>query len=230
MPDLNSLGLKDEAVGAIDWEHLRTSGGMGPLPPQPGIYLMRMPSAAALQKAFEKIDHEEQGERIAVKFSDEALLFNETLQNYYQAYVSNTTRETGKENERTLTSDMAMLLKVLDSIPKANERGVITNRSYAEAIIAAAGKTFKIEHSLTGNCNPKREIYKDGAVLAGSKGCGAKYVVETYKPRDGSPPPIAIPKEADDSGKIITCVRWVCSCGAEIRAFGQIRGFKAHSE
>lgn len=230
MPDLNSLGLKDEAVGEIDFEHLRTQGGMGPMPPQPGIYVVRLPSAAVLQRAFDKIDHPEQGERIAVKFSDEALLLNETLGNYYQAYVSNTTREVGKEGERTLTSDMAMLLKVVGSIPQPNERGIVTNRAYANALLAAAGRAFKIEHALTGNCNDKREIYKDGGVQPGSRGCGQKYAVEGYKPSNGQPPVISIPKAANEAGRVEVMLRWECHCGAEIRAFGQIRGFKVHED
>jgi len=112
---------------------------------------------------------------------------------------------------------MAQLLRVVDSTPEHK-----TNQGYGTALIAAGGRRFKIEHSLTARCDPGRDIYKNGSVIKGKKGCGAKYAVDSYKDSQGKPVG-AIPRDENN----LVHTRFACGvCGAELRAWGQIRGFR----
>lgn len=231
MPDINELDLIEEPVGDVDFEKLRTqSMGMRSRPPQPGIYVFRLPSADALRNAFELVNDPQQGQRLRLVLRDEAALQNETLGETYSTSITNVTRIEGKEENQMLVSDIAKLLKVVGEIPQPNAQGHVTNRSYADAVIRAAGKAFKGETTLTANCGTKRDIYRAGAVQQGVKGCGLNYAVDSYTKKTTGETVIAIPKELGEGGKHLVSIRFECACGAELTCFSNLRGFKAVKE
>lgn len=172
---------------------------------------------------FEPEETADQGQRLRAVFREESALWNETLNQPYDARISNRVRfisvndpENPGEKKQVGISDMAQVLRVVDSTPEHK-----TNPGYGNALIKAGGRRFKAEHTLTANCNPARDIYKNGQVIKGKKGCGAKYALEAYTPKKGAPVGV-IPK--DDDGK--TAIRFACACGAELRCWGQLRSFR----
>lgn len=233
MADLNDLGLNDEGISDADFDKMpATLGGGSKLPPQPGIYKFRLPSAKALKTCFELLDTADQGQKLTAVFADESSLFNETLGEWYSARVNNRTRTVKSKGTDVIVSDFGMLLKAVGSRPEPNASGVITNAAYGQALIAAAEKHFLAEHTLTAACNPKRDIYKtvetepgkfEGKVLKGEKGCGQRYAVEGWAGKGGKPDVLTIPRNEDKS----VAVRFSCKCGAELRCFGELRGYRS---
>lgn len=223
MANLNDLPLNAEEIDDVDPETVPLLGGGAPLPPQPGTYLFRLPPPEAIFNCFEQEETADQGQRLRAVFSDESALWNETLGASYHARISNRTRtvmvndpENPGQKKPVAISDMAQLLRVVGSLPENK-----TNTGYGNALIHAGGRRFKAEHTLTATCNAKRDIYRNGAVVPGKKGCGNRYATEPYTPKQGKPVG-GIPK--DSGGKYQ--VRFACTCGAELRCWGQLRGFK----
>jgi hypothetical protein len=224
MADLNALGLNDEGISDADFDKMpNTIGGGSKLPPQPGIYRFKLPVAKALFNCFEVLVTNDQGQKLTAVFADESALRNETLSDWYSARVNNRTRTVKSKGEDVIVSDFGMLLKAVGSKPSPNEQGIITNAAYGKALIAAAEKEFLAEHTLTATCNPKRDIYKDGKTVSGEKGCGQRYVVDGYSGKNGKPDVLSIPKNDDKT----VAVRFGCKCGAELRCFGELRGYRA---
>lgn len=217
MADLNSLGLTDEPIDGLDYEAMPTNLGTFLTVPQPGIYTFRIPEKKALFGAFDIELDAEGNQRLVAKFRDDTALFNETLGEYYNGRISNRTRSIKIKDSQVLISDMGVLLKVLEIPFKPSNAGM------AQAMLEAAGRRFKAEHTLTSNCNPKNDIYKDGAVQKGVKGCGLRFEVEFRPGKGGKADTLAIPRTEDN--KVST--RFTCACGAEIRCFGQLRGFRS---
>lgn len=226
MANLNDLPLNAETIDDVDVDSVPLLGSGSPLPPQPGLYVFRLPIPEAIFNSFEVEETPDQGQRIRAVFRDEAALWNETLNQPYDARISNRVRyirmkdrETGEEKAVGI-SDMAQLLRVLGKTPAQN-----TNQGYGAALVSAGGLRFKAEHTLTARCDPARGIYKNGQTLP-KKGCGAKYAVEAYTPKQGAPVG-AIPRDEHDK----VSIRFTCGCGAELRCWGQLRSFrKAHNE
>jgi len=238
MADLNALGLNDEGISDSDFDKMpATLGGGGKLPPQPGIYKFRLPPAKALFNCFEVLVTSDQGQKLTAVFTDESSLFNETLSDWYSARVNNRTRTVKSKNQDVIVSDMGMLLKAVQSKPEANAQGIITNAAYGKALIAAADKHFLAEHTLTATCNPKRDIYRQvstlnpdtgvaetaGQVIVGEKGCGQRYAVEGWAGKAGRADVLSIPRNDDKT----VAVRFSCKCGAELRCFGELRGYRS---
>lgn len=227
MANLNDLPLNAETIDDVDVDSVPLLGGGSPLPPQPGIYVFRLPIPEAIFNCFEVEETADQGQRLRAVFREEAALWNETLNQPYEARISNRVRYISvndKENpgQKKLVgiSDMAQLLRVLGKVPEYN-----TNQGYGAALVSAGNLRFKAEHTLTARCDPARGIYKDGKVLP-KKGCGARYAVDAYTPKQGQPVG-AIAR--DDHGKVQ--IRFNCQCGAELRCWGQLRSFrKAHND
>jgi len=222
MPNPNELNLNQEAVEG-DFENMPTGMSSVLTPPQPGIFLFELPTPEILYNAFETIQHAEQGQRLQVVFKDESALKNLTLQGQpYHANLSNVTRVINFKSGPVVVSDIAMLLKALGVTPEE-----FTNPGYAQALINAGSKKFKGEHTLSTNCSEKRDIYKDGSPQKGKKGCGQKYAVDSYQPKHppGARVVLAIPREEENSTLIRT--QFECACGASLRSWGRLRGFKA---
>jgi len=217
MADLNDLKLSDEPIADVDYATMPTGIGSVIIPPQPGIYEFELPPSAVIFNCFALDDSDpKQGQRISAVLRDAAALKNVSLGNLYNAQFSNRTRVINFKSGAVTVSDLAMLLKAVD----ANLEGA-NNAAYAQALVNSGGSHFLAENKLTAACNPKRDIYKDSKQVAGQKGCGKKWSSDPYTPKTG-PAVIALPK---DEGGFVT--RLTCDvCGAEIRAFGNLQGFR----
>lgn len=220
MPNINKLHLSDEEL-PLDINAMPSGLGTRPQVPQPGIFRLRLPESPAIENAFDTQETGE-GQVLIAVFNNDAMLYNETLNQYYTARISNRfreiktmNRETG-EREPVLISDYGMLLKALQSVPDR-----ISNRQLATSLIKCAGKVFVAEHTLTATCNPKNEVWKQGSRVTGKMGCDRRFAVEAWKSEKSER--LAIP--ADDNGGVAT--RFECPCGAELRAWGQLQGFRS---
>jgi hypothetical protein len=216
--DLNQLGLNPEEFNDVNFDKMPTTIGGFTRPPQPGVYLFQLPPAKAIFAAIKPLVTTEWGQRVGVNLKDDAALLNITLGEPYNAYISNTPRYIGKDENRQAVSDWLMLLKALEVTPDGNN-----NAAHVKALLSAAGMQFKAEHTLTANCSVKRDIYKDGKVNEGVKGCGQNYAVKGYPGRGGKADTLSIPK--DESG--LVSLRFACTCGAEVSCFGRLQGFRA---
>lgn len=222
MANLNDLPLNEDTIPDVVVEDQPVLGQMV-LPPQPGTYVFRLPSGQAIMNCFQTDETADQGQRLRASLREEAALLNETTGEQYSTNISNRVRYVKRGDDRVAVSDMAMLLNAVQSFPENN-----TNIAYGHALIKAGGMRFKADHTLTANCNPQRDIYKDGAVVPGVKGCGHRYAVEGYTKRDGT---VTHPIPRDENGLVL--LRFSClnpSCSAEVRAWGQLRGFRAADE
>jgi hypothetical protein len=225
--DLNNLGLKPNQWD-VDFDALPTGFGAAIVdPPQPGTYLFRLPSRVQIEKSFEEFDHAQQGKRLRCSFRDDTALNNLTLGNQYNTTLSNVGRLiTPRKGNRQpfVVSDLASLCKAVRSIP-SNQ----TVQGWKEALLAAADAEFLADHTLTANCNPQRDRYAydenvgKTIIQVGIKGCGKRYRTEAWDGGgDINKAVLAIPQDAD--GKF--ALRITCVCGAEVRAWGQLQGFR----
>jgi hypothetical protein len=215
MPDLNELGLNDEAIEGVDFEEMPQGLGSSIRPPQPGIYQFQLPSAEVMFKCFDKLEDADQGQRLVAQFRDAAALKNLTLGEYYNTNISNRTRVINFKSGPVTVSDMAMLLKAVDSEPPGKN-----NAAYAQAMINAQLRTFMAENRLSITCNTKKSIWKDGNEQKGVMGCGKKYSSAPYTRKGVTV--FEIPKEADGLFKL----SFPCSCGADLRVWGNLQGFR----
>lgn len=222
MPNPNDLKLNTEQIEG-DFENMPTGMSSVLTPPQPGIYVFQLPPAEIIYNAFDEVQHAKQGQRLQLTLRDEAALKNLTLDGQpYHANLSNVTRTINFKSGPVVVSDMAMLLKALGITPET-----MNNPGFAQAFVNAGGMTFKGEHTLTSYCNENRDIYKDNSQQKGKKGCGQRFAAESYQPK--SPPGarvvLAIPREKEHPSLLQT--QFECVCGASLRAWGRLRGFKA---
>jgi hypothetical protein len=220
MPNINTLNLSDEEL-PLDLKTMPAGLGTRPRTPQPGIYRFRLPEAPAINNAFDVMDSEDSQILVAV-FNAEAMLFNVTLNQYYVARINNRFREikvmnkeTG-EREPVLISDYGLLLNALKAEPER-----ISNRHLAAALVQCAGTEFIAEHTLTARCNPKQPIYKDGKPVQGKFGCDKNYAVEAWKGQKSERH--AIPMDGENK----IALRFTCTCGNELRSWGQLQGFRS---
>lgn len=224
MADLNSLNLNPKYNSEVDFDNMPTGiGATFAEPPQPGTFLFRLPPSEAIFRAFEKVMDPEQGERIAVVLKEAAALWNETLKQPYGTRLTNVVRYITRSEQQLAISDMALLLKAVESIPESG-----SNAAYAEAMVKAGGRLFLADNTLTATCSPTKDTYQHNPATGksearpGMKGCGQKYRVEGYQPKGGKPAVLSIPR--DEEGKV--ALRFTCTCGAELRSWPQLQGFR----
>lgn len=215
MPSIHDLGLNDEPRG-LDFNAMPTGMGSRPVTPQPGIYKFRLPSEDALFNAFDVID-DGTDKILQVKFRDEAMLFNVSLNNWYSTNVNNRIRSFKRGEDNITFSDLSLLIAAT-KVPVPDNP---TDTDLANALVSAAGKEFMAEHTLSTACSSKRDVYRDGKTIPGLKGCGLSYSSDPYTKKDGTEV-LPIPK---DAGAL--ALRFTCSCGAELRAWANLRGFRS---
>jgi hypothetical protein len=231
LADLNNLNLNPSYTVDVDFNNMPTGiGATFAEPPQPGTFLFRLPPSEVIFSAFEKLIDPTQGERIVVVLKEAAALFNETLKQPYPTRFTNVvrylTRTIDGEKKQVAISDMAMVLKAVDSIPDSP-----SNAAYVNAMIKAGGRQFLADNTLTATCSPTKDTYHHNPntgrseLRAGVKGCGQKFKVEGYSPKDGGKPVLSIPR--DEEGKV--ALRFTCTCGAELRSWPQLQGFRPAS-
>lgn len=220
--NLNDLDLNPESIDDVDPDNVPLFGGGVAPPPQPGTFTFRLPPAQEIMNSFESVETADQGQRIQARLREGAALWNESLNMPYETSISNrvryiTIKKGTPDEERIGISDMAQVLRACGVTVPKEER---TNAGYGHALVKAGGSRFVADHTLTANCSPTRDIYKDGSVIKDKKGCGTRYAVEAYT--SGGRKTHAIPTE---EGKVMT--RFPCmKCGAELRSWGQLRNFR----
>ncbi len=233
MANLNDLPLTADTIDDVDPETVPTFSSFVP-PPQPGLYVGQLPSPEVIFNSFKTEEVADQGQRLVANFADESAIWLPTLNIPYRARISNRVRylkvndpDNPGEKKSVGISDMAQLLKVVNSPLEKTPAGesIKTLQAYGRALVAAGGRLFKFKHDLTANCSKDRDIYKDGQVLKGKKGCGQRFATEPYPVKQGKPI-LQIPKGPD--GKFAT--RFECTCGATVSAWGQIRSFQKHQD
>lgn len=224
MADINSLNLNPSYTTEVDFDNMPTGiGAAFQEPPQPGTFVFRLPPAEALFSCFDKTMVPDQGERLIAILKDAAALYNETLKQSYGLRITNVTRYITRDNEQMAVSDLAMVLKAVDSLP-ANG----SNPAYAQALIKAGGRRFIADNTLTATCSTTKDTYHHNPntgrseLRAGVKGCGQRFRVEGYTPKKGGAVVLSIPREED--GKV--ALRFTCTCGAELRAWPQLQGYR----
>lgn len=226
--NLQSLGLGNEKLEGAEFDEIpETLGQTFADPPQPGPYRFKFPSAAAMQTIWSKVESDKYGTRLSADFSDAAVLKivqspnNEHNGEDFRWRVSNVPRERTKE--RILVSDMDLLLRAkgITIRPK-------TNKGYAEALIKAlADQEVSANIEFSWNCRADKEKYVDNGnggteKVEGAMGCGNRYY------QSGVAKVLSDPN--DPTSPRIYPLRITCSndeCGASIRAFPNLGGFKA---
>lgn len=169
MSNLNDLGttpLQDE----VDVDKLPEQMGGYSDPPQPGTYRFELP--VLKPEAFKKVVTEKFGDRVQVKFDNEAPLkivqappamADEFLGTPFTCTLSNVPRKRGKGDNAPMASDWDYLNRALgEKVRPANNRG------YADMLIAQSVKspkvTFQADVEWSWQCNDKRDArFDDGA-------------------------------------------------------------------
>lgn len=223
---LEQLGLGKEQLEGAEFDQIPENIGQSfPDPIQPGVYRFKLPSAAAMKAIWAKVQSTDYGERINAIFEDDAALTivqspgNAHNGEEYRWRCSNVPRKRTKEE--ILVSDMDLLLRALGVTIRPK-----TNKSYAEALIKQAGREFTATSEFSYRCSPDREIYVDDgqggtAKVEGKMGCGTRYYQRDVSKIPSNP--------VDPASPLVYPVRITCSnpeCGASIRAFPNLTGFK----
>jgi hypothetical protein len=191
MPNINKLNLSDTELPGFNVDAMPQGLGIRVTPPQPGVYRFRLPESPAIENVFDTIETED-SQILVAAFNADSALYNVTLRQPYNARVTNRFREINRLNPETgekepmLISDFGMLLKAVDVTPDK-----VSNKYLATALASAAGREFIAEHTLTANCNPKKEIWVNGEQTKGKYGCGKNYGVEAWKGKKSEVPPKA---------------------------------------
>lgn len=215
---LNDLGLDNQKLEGTEFDQIPENVGQSYHDPvQPGPYRFKFPVFTVTSPIWEKFPTEKHGDRISASFEGEfALTILQSKEKAhdgeeYRFRVSNVPRERTKE--RILVSDMDLVLRALGCTARPK-----TNKEYALALVKyASGKEISANQEFSWHCNPNKDIYVDdgagGSVQQdGKPGCGARYYQRDVAKVEGQFP-----------------VRITCSnpeCGALIRAFGNLTGFK----
>lgn len=224
---LEQLGLGKDELEGTDFDQIPENIGMSyPDPPQPGKYRFRLPAAGVMKTIWAKVESEKYGDRINAIFEDDSALQivqspnGEHNGEEFRWRCSNIPRERTKE--KILVSDMDLILRALGVTARPK-----TNAAYAQALVKQAGREFAADVEFSYNCNPKKEIYVDDGTggqqkVDGKLGCGTRYYQRDVSKELSDP--------NDPSSPRVQPLRITCGnpeCGASIRAFPNLTGFKA---
>jgi hypothetical protein len=215
---LQSLGLGNEKLQDTSFDDIPENLGQSyPDPVEPGVYRFQLPTNLAVNGPFwSPVSSDTHGKRINVVFDDDAPLV--IVQSPGKAHdgesftcrISNVPRERGKE--KILVNDMQLLLRAL-----GETKTPASNAAYAQALSKYAGKTFTASIEWSWRCRDDKPIYVDDGAGGSQKvedkmGCGARYYQSSVDKVEGKFP------------LRITCGN--PECGASLRAFPNIGGFK----
>ena len=214
MADINNLELVDEVVD-VDPNNLPQE-----IPqikrelPQPDRYRFKLPDD--LNGVWEIVQTADKGQRVRSVFGDGyelRIVHGPKAGDRLKWRVDNVESPRGKD--RINASNMAFLL-----VKGLKHQGPLrTNTSYVEALKAHAGKEFSADLTWTATCSQTRDIFKDGAVVTGVKGCGQRYAIRGYKRRNGGEV-LTIPRNSHGFMQ-----RFDCSCGALLSAWPDLSNF-----
>lgn len=227
MPSLSDLKLSPKALkdDVPDFDALPAERGSFTPPPQPGSYRFKLPKVI---NNFDTIQTKDHGERITVIFDAESPLIIEQSPagkyngDTFETRLNNAPRARGKE--KILVSDLDYLLRA-----KGVTKKPASNLAYAQEVQKLAEKSFGADIEWSWGCNDRRAarfLAEDGSSVkvedpastldgedAGFKaGCGARYYQGDVSKVEGEFP------------LTITCA--TPECGAQVRAFANLRNFK----
>ena len=238
MGTLDSLGLKDEVLPVVPPEEIPEEFSAAPPPPYPGVYLWKLDADLSnIWNEPMKVKVDENGiqdregskdsERLSGTFdleimgSDHGLHIGEA----FSTRINTAERNRARKGEPPRhVSDMTYLLQALGD-PNPNPG---SNKGFGEAVQRHPGQQFKSNLEWTARCSLERQAYYEQEDEAGNSslqpaveedgttptnGCGNRYYMNDW------------PK--DESGRYKE--RKVCTCGASLRPFGQLRNFKPAS-
>lgn len=220
--DLGSTPLND----GVDPANLPAQMGSSAPPPQPGPYRFRL--APVKLADLDTVKHDDYGQRVKATLALTIVQSSTGAENgeTWTTTLTNTPMRRGKRDDPNapLASDWDYLNQAL-GITLAQR----SNKGYAEALMAktAGGDAeFLADLEWSWRCSDTRDAYfaddqGNAQKAEGTKGCGAKYYQS------------GVSKEAETGpdGQIIRQVyplQLTCSaCGALVRAFGNLRNFRA---
>lgn len=229
LKDLSPAPLKD----AVDFGNLPDQVGSFTPPPPPGPYRFKVPATLG-EANFDKVDTQEYGDRVTVKFDETAPL--EIVQSPnggglngtpLQIRVSNVPRERGKKGSGVFASDFDYLLQALKE-----ESRPTSNLGYAQALLKHKGDTFGADVEWSWNCNPKR-----AARFAQDDGAGGVTYSEVLNQETGQPHQ-GCGRRVYQSDKTIEQLKAANNgafplhidcpqCGASVRAFPDLRKYRS---
>jgi hypothetical protein len=218
--ELNDLlnNLIGEEDIPVDFDNLAPQRGGAVEPPQPGPYAWTLPKVPN----FEQKEFQGLGPRIQAVFREDKSLtgVGPTGESFLMGYTITNAEIFEDETTKTKASEMNYLLEAVGHVPKGKK-----NSDYAKALTAACaeGKQFVADVEWYVKCDKKKDIYKEGKVVPGVKGCGAEYAQESYKKRKDQTVVGEIPRV---NGTNKFSYRFECTCGAELRVFPSLRRYR----
>lgn len=197
---------------------------------QPGVgFVFQLPATFDFE-AFQ-IDA---GQRVMAKFRDDKVLKVYGAGTPVRTTVSNMEQDRkNKEGQKVKVNAFAYLLRALGFTGELKK-----NRDYVNALVAYASDYFGADWGWNARCNPKNDIWRNGAAVKGRTGCGQKYGdrTRTYTvangPEKGKTKTILqIPRNGDGSWQEV----FKCQgkrgdgspCDADIFCNGELSNFKA---
>ena len=209
MSNINDLDLVREEI-PVDMNDLPEEFQQRWPQPQPGTYVFVLPEVIKFGKMLTQ-----RGERLTAQFSGEYSLTALPGGGKVSTNIANAERPFGKDKK--LVSDMAFLLKAL----KYTGPALVYSEDYARALSQFGGQRFRADLVRDTTCSLTRDIFKDGAVQRGVKGCGTRYELQPRKGNNGHEI-LGIPK--DENGYV---ERFDCKCGASLKAWARLRNFRS---
>ena len=214
MTSLNDLKLSNDKLEGASFDDIPENIGQAyPDLLQPGTYRFQLPA----RLNWEPMTSEKYGDRLNAVFEGEAALVVAQSPGgtrdgeEFRSRISNIPRE--RTRERILVSDMALLLRALGETKTPK-----TNREFGQALERYAGKTFSASVEWSYQCNPKKPAYfEDGnggyAPAEDQRpGCGSRQYQRDVVKVNGQQPERAPCNNPE--------------CGASVRAFANLGGFK----
>ncbi len=185
-------------------------------PLYPGTYEFTLPASFDF-----KVDDDGTRQYLVALFQDAYALIANPGGKQWQGRISNRPYQTIKwvdnKPEKVTVDDFGLLLKALGF------KGKLTNnKSYGEALEPHAGQKFLANSDWSARCNPEKPIYKDGAKVDGTLGCGRRYATKAYKRSDGGLV-VELPKE--DGG--LWADSFICTCGANLMVNDNLQRIRA---
>lgn len=206
MSDLSDLQFHDDDTPEVIPDEMPGQMGLRQPTPQPGTYKFTLPETFNFE-TFQT----EKGQRIRVIFNDseggDFRLISPKLGPIRRVQIDN--------NERVVkgkaVNEFAYLLRAL-----GYSGPIKGNSAYGNELAKHAGESFTADLTWQANCNPKKEVFKEGKTQEGVFGCGQRFDLNAYESKDKNGQKVqvrAIPR--DETGKFAE--RWECSnCGAII--------------
>jgi hypothetical protein len=227
---LQDLNLIEETLPTAGQalDDLPQFGSFAP-PPQPGLFRFKLPMDLSgiwdTMDSDHKTAADPKGTRVVAVFDQNApltIVQSHTNNRYkgetFQTRLNNNERKRGKDGAGGVHSDLDYLCAAFDpKIPKPT-----SNKGYIERIRTFAGREFNADIRWSWACSKSRNIrVKDpaGAIIEveNKPGCGNKYY------QDDIPANLKLA-----NGEFPLEIS--CSCGALLRAFGNVDNIKGDTK